>query len=146
MNTRVQFSDLSLSKEIAKAIEQMGFEEPTPIQARAIPLIQSGRDVTAQAQTGTGKTSAFGIPVIENIDQTQRVVQTIVLCPTRELAIQIAEEFSHLLAYLPKISILPVYGGQPIERQLKALAHGVHIVIGTPGRVIGPSPAPDTLP
>ncbi|MFZ0004547.1 MAG: DEAD/DEAH box helicase [Methanoregula sp.] len=136
MNTRVQFSDLSLSKEIAKAIEQMGFEEPTPIQARAIPLIQSGRDVTAQAQTGTGKTSAFGIPVIENIDQTQRVVQTIVLCPTRELAIQIAEEFSHLLAYLPKISILPVYGGQPIERQLKALAHGVHIVIGTPGRVM----------
>ncbi|MFZ1898799.1 DEAD/DEAH box helicase [Methanoregula sp.] len=136
MNSRLQFSDLSLSKEIAKAIENMGFEEPTPIQALAIPLIQAGRDVTAQAQTGTGKTSAFGIPVIENIDASQRVVQAIVLCPTRELAIQIAEEFSHLLAHLPKISVLPVYGGQPIERQLKALAHGVHIVIGTPGRVM----------
>ena len=136
MNSRLQFSDLSLSKEIAKAIETMGFEEPTPIQALAIPLIQAGRDVTAQAQTGTGKTSAFGIPVIENIDASQRVVQAIVLCPTRELAIQIAEEFSHLLAHLPKISVLPVYGGQPIERQLKALAHGVHIVIGTPGRVM----------
>ncbi len=136
MNSRLQFSDLSLSKEIEKAIENMGFEEPTPIQALAIPLIQSGRDVTAQAQTGTGKTSAFGIPVIENIDASQRVVQAIVLCPTRELAIQIAEEFSHLLTYLPKISVLPVYGGQPIERQLKALAHGVHVVIGTPGRVM----------
>ncbi|HVP96214.1 DEAD/DEAH box helicase [Methanoregula sp.] len=136
MNSRLQFSDLSLSKEIAKAIEDMGFEEPTPIQALAIPLIQAGRDVTAQAQTGTGKTSAFGIPVIENIDASQRVVQAIVLCPTRELAIQIAEEFSHLLAHLPKISVLPVYGGQPIERQLKALANGVHIVIGTPGRVM----------
>ena len=96
MNSRLQFSDLSLSKEIAKAIETMGFEEPTPIQALAIPLIQAGRDVTAQAQTGTGKTSAFGIPVIENIDASQRVVQAIVLCPTRELAIQIAEEFSQL--------------------------------------------------
>jgi ATP-dependent RNA helicase DeaD len=136
MNSRLQFSDLSLSKEIAKAIENMGFEEPTPIQALAIPLIQAGRDVTAQAQTGTGKTSAFGIPVIESIDASQRVVQAIVLCPTRELAIQIAEEFSHLLAYLPKITVLPVYGGQPIDRQLRVLAHGVHIVIGTPGRVM----------
>jgi len=136
MNSRLQFSDLSLSKEIAKAIENMGFEEPTPIQALAIPLIQAGRDVTAQAQTGTGKTSAFGIPVIENIDASQKVVQAIVLCPTRELAIQIAEEFSHLLVYLPKITVLPVYGGQPIERQLRALAQGVHIVIGTPGRVM----------
>jgi len=136
MNSRLQFSDLSLSKEIAKAIENMGFEEPTPIQALAIPLIQAGHDVTAQAQTGTGKTSAFGIPVIENIDASQKVVQAIVLCPTRELAIQIAEEFSHLLAYLPKVTVLPVYGGQPIERQLRALAQGVHIVIGTPGRVM----------
>jgi len=136
MNSRLQFSDLSLSKEIAKAVEQMGFEEPTPIQALAIPLIQAGRDVTAQAQTGTGKTSAFGIPVIGKIDASRKDVQAIVLCPTRELAIQIAEEFSHLLAYLPKITVLPVYGGQPIERQLRALAQGVNIVIGTPGRVM----------
>ena len=136
MNSRIQFSDFNLSKEVGKAIEDMGFEEPTPIQALAIPLIQSGRDVTAQAQTGTGKTAAFGIPVIEKIDPENRVVQAIVLCPTRELAIQIAEEFSNLLAHLPRITVLPVYGGQPIERQLRALHAGVHIVIGTPGRVM----------
>jgi ATP-dependent RNA helicase DeaD len=136
MNTRIQFSDLHLSREIAKAIEDMGFEEPSPIQALAIPLIQAGRDVTAQAQTGTGKTAAFGIPIIEKIDPTRRTVQAIVLCPTRELAIQIAEEFSNLLAHLPRITVLPVYGGQPIERQLRALQSGVHIVIGTPGRVM----------
>jgi len=136
MNTRIQFSDFHLSREVGKAIEDMGFEEPTPIQALAIPLIQAGRDVTAQAQTGTGKTAAFGIPIIEHIDPTHRTVQAIVLCPTRELAIQIAEEFSELLAHLPRINVLPVYGGQPIDRQLRALHAGVHIVIGTPGRVM----------
>lgn len=136
MNTRIQFSDFSLSREVAKAIEDMGFEEPSPIQALAIPLIQAGRDVTAQAQTGTGKTAAFGIPLIEKIDPSRRVVQAIVLCPTRELAIQIAEEFTNLLAHMPRIVVLPVYGGQPIDRQLRALQHGVHIVIGTPGRVM----------
>lgn len=136
MPTRIQFSDLHLSRELGKAIEDMGFEEPSPIQALAIPLIQAGRDVTAQAQTGTGKTAAFGIPIIGRIDPAKRNVQAIVLCPTRELAIQIAEEFSNLLAHLPKIAVLPVYGGQPIERQLRALQTGVHIVIGTPGRVM----------
>ncbi|MFA4860641.1 DEAD/DEAH box helicase [Methanoregula sp.] len=136
MNSRIQFSDFNLSKEVGKAIEDMGFEEPSPIQALAIPLIQAGRDVTAQAQTGTGKTAAFGIPVIEKIDPTRRSVQAIVLCPTRELCIQIAEEFSSLLAHMPRILVLPVYGGQPIERQLRALQTGVHIVIGTPGRVM----------
>ncbi len=136
MNSRIQFSDFNLSKEVGKAIEDMGFEEPSPIQALAIPLIQAGRDVTAQAQTGTGKTAAFGIPIIEKIDPSKRVVQAIVLCPTRELAIQIAEEFSNLLAHIPRIVVLPVYGGQPIDRQLRALHHGVHIVIGTPGRVM----------
>ncbi len=136
MNTRIQFSDLNLTKEVAKAIEDMGFEEPSPIQALAIPLIQAGRDVTAQAQTGTGKTAAFGIPVIEKIDPSRRAVQAIVLCPTRELCIQIAEEFSSLLAHMPRVTVLPVYGGQPIERQLRALQAGVHIVIGTPGRVM----------
>ena len=136
MNTRMQFSDFHLSREIGKAIEDMGFEEPTPIQALAIPLIQAGHDVTAQAQTGTGKTAAFGIPIIGKIDATHRTVQAIVLCPTRELAIQIAEEFSELLSHLPRISVLPVYGGQPIDRQLRALHSGVNIVIGTPGRVM----------
>ena len=132
MNNRIQFSDFNLSKEIGKAIEDMGFEEPSPIQALAIPLIQAGRDVTAQAQTGTGKTAAFGIPIIEKIDPAKRVVQAIVLCPTRELCIQIAEEFSHLLSHLPKIYVLPVYGGQPIDRQLRALHSGVHIVLTVP--------------
>ena len=136
MNTRIQFADFHLSREIGKAIEDMGFEEPTPIQALAIPLIQAGHDVTAQAQTGTGKTAAFGIPLIEKIDASHRTVQAIVLCPTRELAIQIAEEFSELLTHLPRITVLPVYGGQPIDRQLRALHSGVHIVIGTPGRVM----------
>jgi ATP-dependent RNA helicase DeaD len=136
MNTRIQFSDFHLSREIGKAIEDMGFEEPTPIQALAIPLIQAGHDVTAQAQTGTGKTAAFGIPLIEKIDATHKTVQAIVLCPTRELAIQIAEEFSELLSHLPRITVLPVYGGQPIDRQLRALHSGVNIVIGTPGRVM----------
>jgi len=136
MNSHTQFSDFALSREVGKAIVDMGFEEPTPIQALTIPLIQSGRDVTAQAQTGTGKTAAFGIPIIERIDPANRVVQAIVLCPTRELAIQIAEEFSNLLAHIPRIVVLPVYGGQPIDRQLRALRQGVHIVIGTPGRVM----------
>jgi len=136
MTSRIQFSDLHLSRELGKAIEDMGFEEPSPIQALAIPLIQAGRDITAQAQTGTGKTAAFGIPVIEKVDPQKRVVQAIVLCPTRELAIQIAEEFSSLLAHLPRIVVLPVYGGQPIDRQLRALHQGVHIVIGTPGLIM----------
>ncbi len=136
MSSRIQFSDFNLSKEVVKAIEDMGFEEPSPIQALAIPLIQAGRDVTAQAQTGTGKTAAFGIPLIEHIDPTRRVVQALVLCPTRELAIQIAEEFSSLIAHIPRIMVLPVYGGQPIDRQLRALRQGVHIVIGTPGRIM----------
>ncbi len=136
MNSRIQFSELNLSREIGKAIEDMGFEEPTPIQALAIPIIQAGRDVTAQAQTGTGKTAAFGIPLIETIDASLRAPQAIVLCPTRELCIQIAEEFSQLLAHFPRIAVLPVYGGQPIERQLRALHSGVQIVIGTPGRVM----------
>src|SRR5690554_5448292 len=94
-----KFDDLGLSTEMQKAVADMGFEEPTPIQALAIPYISAGRDVTGQAQTGTGKTAAFGIPTIEKIDPALRDVQAIVLCPTRELAIQVAEEFSTLLAY-----------------------------------------------
>jgi ATP-dependent RNA helicase DeaD len=132
----MQFSDLNLTREILHAIEDMGFEEPTPIQALTIPLIKAGRDVTAQAQTGTGKTASFGIPVIEKVNRTRKSVQVLVLCPTRELAIQIAEEFTSLMKHLPRISVLPVYGGQPIERQLRALSSGIHIVIGTPGRVM----------
>lgn len=114
----------------------MGFEEPTPIQVLAIPPIQAGRDVTGQAQTGTGKTAAFGIPAIERVDPGRRNLQVIVLSPTRELAIQTAEELARLAHHIKPITVLPVYGGQPIERQLKVLRRGAQIVVGTPGRVI----------
>lgn len=132
----MQFQDFNFTPEILKAIEDMGFEEPSPIQALAIPPISAGRDVTGQAQTGTGKTAAFGLPLIEKMDPADRNVQAIVLCPTRELAIQVAEEFQKLLKYQRGVNVLPIYGGQPIERQLKALRQGVQVVIGTPGRVI----------
>lgn len=130
------FRDLSLSKEVQKAITDLGFEEPTPVQARAIPVILTGRDVIGQAQTGTGKTVAFGVPIIESIRPRAKGVQAIILCPTRELAIQVAEDIKQVAKYRRDIGILPVYGGQPIERQLRALSAGVQIVIGTPGRTI----------
>ena len=136
MDSFLKFSELNISEEILKAIEDMGFEEPTPIQQLSIPLIMNGRDVTGQAQTGTGKTAAFAIPVIEKIDAKKSNVQAIILSPTRELTIQIAEEFNRLLKYRDDIRVLPIYGGQPIERQISVLNRGVQIVVGTPGRVM----------
>jgi len=132
---KLKFFELDLSPEIKKAIADMGFEEATPIQSLSIPHILDGKDVTGQAQTGTGKTAAFGIPVLEMVDPKDKKLQAVILCPTRELAIQVAEELRKLSKY-QKISILPIYGGQPIERQIKALKKGVQIIIGTPGRVI----------
>lgn len=129
------FTELGLSPELLKAIEDMGFEEPSPIQVLAIPTIMSGRDVVGQAQTGTGKTAAFGLPVLEKV-VPGKSVQALVLCPTRELAIQVAEEIGKLAARKRGISILPIYGGQPIERQFRGLAKGAQVVVGTPGRVI----------
>jgi len=114
----------------------MGFEEPTPIQTSAIPAILSGRDITGQAQTGTGKTAAFGIPALERLDPRNKKTQVLILSPTRELAIQTAEEIARLASHLPQTTVLPVYGGQPIERQLRALHAGVMIVVGTPGRLL----------
>ncbi len=131
-----KFAELNLSTEINKAVEDMGFEEATPIQTQAIPYILKGRDVIGQAQTGTGKTAAFGIPILEKIDPKNKDVQAIILCPTRELAIQVAEELNRLGKYKQRIKSLPVYGGQPIKRQIKALNKGVQIVIGTPGRTM----------
>lgn len=131
-----KFEDLSLSREISKAIADMGFEETTPIQAQTIPIAFQGKDIIGQSQTGTGKTIAFGIPIIEKLHTRSKTVQSIILCPTRELAIQVAEELKRLLKYRKDINILPVYGGQPIDRQIRALKSGIHIVIGTPGRVI----------
>ncbi len=132
----LRFESLSLSGEMLKAIEDMGFEEASPIQALAIPLVMGGRDVVGQAQTGTGKTAAFGIPMLEAVDARSRGVQAIVLCPTRELAIQVAEELNALAKHKRGLRVLPVYGGQPIERQFRALRLGVQVVIGTPGRVL----------
>ncbi len=132
----LNFDVLDLSAETLKGIEEMGFEETTPIQAISIPAILQGRDIIGQAQTGTGKTAAFGIPLLEKIDLRKRSVQAIVLCPTRELAIQVAEEINTLGKFHQGLSVLPVYGGQPIERQFKALRQGVHIIIGTPGRIM----------
>jgi ATP-dependent RNA helicase DeaD len=114
----------------------MGFEEPTTIQNRSIPYMLDGKDVIGQAQTGTGKTAAFGIATLERIDPKNKGLQAVILCPTRELAIQVSEELKNLSKYKKRIRILPVYGGQPIGRQIKALREGVQIVIGTPGRVM----------
>lgn len=133
---KVKFEEMELSKEIKKAIEDMGFEEASPIQAQTIPIILEGHDIIGQAQTGTGKTAAFGIPLIEKVEQGNKSLQAVVLCPTRELAIQVAEEIKKLSAHKKYVNVLPVYGGQPIERQFQALKKGVNIIIGTPGRVI----------
>ncbi|MDO8726395.1 MAG: DEAD/DEAH box helicase [Candidatus Methanoperedens sp.] len=131
-----EFKDLKLSKEIQKAITDMGFEEATPIQSQSIPYMLEGKDVIGQAQTGTGKTAAFGIAALEMVDPHNRGVQAVILCPTRELAIQVSEELKKLSKYKRGIEILPVYGGQPIDRQIRALKNGVQIIIGTPGRVM----------
>lgn len=133
---KLRFDELELSQEIRQAVAEMGFEEASPIQSKAIPQIMKGRDVIGQAQTGTGKTAAFGIPILEMIDPGNSRVQAIILCPTRELAIQVAEEFGKLGKHKRDISTVPIYGGQPIERQIRALKKGVQIVIGTPGRVM----------
>lgn len=132
---KITFNDLHLSSDIKKAVEDLGFLNPTPIQAQAIPYILEGRDVIGQAETGTGKTAAFGIPALEIVDIEQKKVQILVLCPTRELANQVAEEMNKLSRYR-NIKIRAIFGGQAIERQIMALKKGVHIVIGTPGRVM----------
>ncbi len=130
------FKELQLSREMQKAITDMGFEEATPIQAQSIPYMLEGKDVIGQAQTGTGKTAAFGIATLERINPQNRGLQAVILCPTRELAIQVAEELKKLSKYKRGIEILPVYGGQPIDRQIRALRQGVQVIIGTPGRVM----------
>ncbi len=128
------FQELGLSETTLKAIFALGYEEPTPIQTQTIPLMMSGVDVIAQAPTGTGKTGAFALPVIENLDTEIRAPQALVLTPTRELAIQVAEAF-HSYGKFTKTSVLAVYGGQPIERQLRALKQGTQVIVGTPGRL-----------
>ncbi|MHB9155289.1 MAG: DEAD/DEAH box helicase [Endomicrobiales bacterium] len=131
-----RFNELALSPEMLKAVADMGFEEATPIQSLSIPVILQGRDVTGQAQTGTGKTAAFGIPILETVDAKNKHPQAIVLCPTRELAIQVAEEMKCLARHKKGISILPIYGGQSYDRQFQGLKKGAQVIIGTPGRVM----------
>ncbi|MEF9916581.1 MAG: DEAD/DEAH box helicase [Lachnospiraceae bacterium] len=134
--TEVKFEELGLCPEILKAVKNMGFEEASPIQAQAIPIMMSGKDMIGQAQTGTGKTAAFGIPVLEKIDPKNKKIQGIILCPTRELAIQVAEEIRELAKYMHAIKVLPIYGGQDIVKQIRSLKSGAHLIIGTPGRVM----------
>ena len=129
------FNELSLSPQVMKGIEELGFRNLTPIQAEAIAPMLEGKDVIGQAQTGTGKTAAFGIPLIECLDPKVKAVQGLVLEPTRELAVQVAEHISRLGKYAA-FKALPVYGGEPIQKQIHALDGGVHIVVGTPGRII----------
>ena len=132
----VRFEEMGLSEEIQKAVRYMGFEEASPIQAKAIPAMISGIDLIGQAQTGTGKTAAFGIPILEKVDPKLKKPQAIVLCPTRELAIQVADEIRNLSRYMHGIKVLPIYGGQDIVKQIRSLKSGTQIVIGTPGRVM----------
>ena len=132
----VRFEEMGLSEEIQKAVRYMGFEEASPIQAKAIPAMISGIDLIGQAQTGTGKTAAFGIPILEKVDPKLKKLQAIVLCPTRELAIQVADEIRNLSRYMQGIKVLPIYGGQDIVKQIRSLKSGTQIVIGTPGRVM----------
>ncbi len=130
------FSELGLSAEVQKAIDKLGFEKAAPIQAEAIPVLLAGRDVVGQSQTGSGKTAAFAIPAIEKTDPNLRAVQVLILCPTRELAVQVSEEVHKLAFFKRGINALPIYGGQSYERQFYGLKQGAQIVIGTPGRVM----------
>lgn len=133
---RMRYEDAEIDSRILRAIKELGFEHMTPIQEQAIPLFMTGQDIIGQAQTGTGKTAAFGIPILQKIDPENKNLQAVILCPTRELAMQAAEELRKFSKYMHGIKVLPVYGGQDIVRQIKNLKGGVQIVVGTPGRVM----------
>ena len=131
-----RFDQMDISAEVLKAIDKMGFKEPSTVQAKTIPLMMSGVDIMAIAPTGTGKTCAFGIPMLEYMDLKDRRIQEVVLCPTRELAVQIGEELTKLAAFIPEVRIAVLYGGQPIVKQLNALKRNPQIIIATPGRLL----------
>lgn len=132
----IAFSDLNLNQNVLKALNDVGYETPSPIQAQTIPMLINGVDMVGQAQTGTGKTAAFALPVLSNLDLTVKPVQVLVLTPTRELAIQVAEAFQKYAKHMKGFHVLPIYGGQDYNTQLRALNRGVHVVVGTPGRVM----------
>ena len=133
---KLKFTELNLSEEVLKALDDMEFSEASPIQTAAIPLLLEGKDVIGQAQTGTGKTAAFVIPVIEKIDESSNEVQAFILCPTRELVMQVAEEVRKLTKYKKNVAVTAIYGGQQIDRQLRALKTKPQIIVGTPGRTL----------
>ena len=132
----MRFDEMELQEPILRAVKEMGFEAMTPIQAEAIPVVMEGKDMIGQAQTGTGKTAAFGIPLLQMVNPKKKDLQALILCPTRELAIQVAEELRRLAKFMHGIKVLPIYGGQDINKQIRSLKGGVQIVIGTPGRVM----------
>jgi len=132
----ITFADLALNKSLLKILDEVGYESPSPIQAQAIPLLLDGRDIIGQAQTGTGKTAAFALPLISNMDMKQKDPQLLVLAPTRELAIQVAEAFQKYATHMKGFHVLPVYGGSDYSGQIRSLKRGVHVVVGTPGRVM----------
>lgn len=132
----LRYEDADIDERILRAVKELGYEVMTPIQSQAIPVMLEGKDVIGQAQTGTGKTAAFGIPIIQNADPDNGHLQAIVLCPTRELAIQAAEEIRKYAKYMAGIKVLPVYGGQDISKQIRSLKGDVQVVVGTPGRVM----------
>lgn len=136
IETHMKYENAGIDERILRAVKELGFDEMTPIQEAVIPLFMTGRDMIGQAQTGTGKTAAFGIPILQKIDPEDRNLQAVILCPTRELAMQAAEELRKFAKYMHGIKVLPVYGGQDIVRQIKNLKSGVQIVVGTPGRVM----------
>lgn len=136
VETHMKYEDAGIDERILRAVTELGFNEMTPIQEEVIPLFMTGRDMIGQAQTGTGKTAAFGIPILQKIDPEDHNLQAVILCPTRELAMQAAEELRKFAKYMHGIKVLPVYGGQDIVRQIKNLKSGVQIVVGTPGRVM----------
>ncbi|WP_249175334.1 DEAD/DEAH box helicase, partial [Clostridium tyrobutyricum] len=133
--SNMNFSNLNLEPKILQSIDALGFEEPSQIQAESIPVILEGHDVIGQAQTGTGKTLAFGAPMLSKIDHNSNHISTLILTPTRELAIQVNDELSKLVKF-SKIRLMPIYGGQPIDRQIRSLKKGIDVVVGTPGRII----------
>ena len=135
-NVELTFTDLNLPQPILQALEKVGYEKPSPIQAESIPLLLDGHDLLGQAQTGTGKTAAFALPMLANLDIEGNYPQLLVLAPTRELAIQVAEAFQAYASFSKKIRVLPVYGGQSYDNQIRQLKRGVQVVVGTPGRVI----------
>ena len=130
------FADLLDDERLVRALADVGYESPSPIQAEAIPPLLAGRDIIGMAQTGTGKTAAFALPILSGIDVTRRDTQALVLAPTRELALQVSEAFASYAKHLPGLNVVPVYGGAGYTEQLAALRKGAHVVVGTPGRVI----------